>query len=137
MIFDSYPGALVQVMTNLISNALLHAFEGRDHGTIRIDAESVNQQQARLSVSDDGVGIPPGLIERIFDPFVTSRLGSGGTGLGLHITHNAVVNVMGGTIKVRSERGVGTRFEMTLPLRAPEVETPTDIAGAGTDANAM
>jgi PAS domain-containing protein len=61
------------------------------------------------------VGIPASLLPRIFDPFVTSRMGSGGTGLGLHIAHNIAANVLGGRISATSSEGRGTTFEIEIP----------------------
>ena len=70
-------------------------------------------------IGDDGAGIPASLLPRIFDPFVTSRMGRGGTGLGLHIAHNIAANVLGGRISVTSIEGSGTVFELEIPLVAP------------------
>lgn len=116
---DSYPGPLGQVLTNLLTNSLNHAFEGRAQGLIEIIAERQGDDQVRLLVADDGNGIPPELLDRIFDPFVTSKLGRGGSGLGLHIVWNTVTVVLGGSISVDSMPGLGTRFRITLPLVAP------------------
>jgi signal transduction histidine kinase len=116
---DSYPGALSQVVTNLVMNALLHAFEGRDAGTIAIKAEVVGDDVV-LSVRDDGVGMPPADLNRFFDPFFTTRRGSGGTGLGAHIVFNLVTGVLGGAIQVRSEPGKGLAVTMRLPRRLRE-----------------
>ncbi|MGH8029724.1 MAG: ATP-binding protein, partial [Arenimonas sp.] len=116
---DGYPGALSQVVTNLVMNALLHAFEGRAPGTVSIRAEPAGDDVV-LSVFDDGVGMPPADLNRFFDPFFTTRRGSGGTGLGAHIVFNLVTGVLGGAIKVRSEPGQGLRVTMRLPVRARE-----------------
>ncbi len=116
---DSYPGALGQAIGNLVHNAVLHGFEGRDFGTVRITGERDSQGAVLLRVADDGCGIPPDLLERIFDPFVTTKMGRGGTGLGLHIAFNAVTNVLGGSLSVRSQEGAGATFEMRLPDTAP------------------
>ena len=116
---DSYPGALSQVVTNLVMNALLHAFEARDAGTIAIKAE-VAGDDVVLSVRDDGVGMPPADLNRFFDPFFTTRRGSGGTGLGAHIVFNLVTGVLGGAIQVRSEPGEGLNVTMRLPRRLRE-----------------
>ena len=119
---DSYPGALGQVLTNLINNAVLHGFHGRDHGTIHIQASLEPElQRVRLSVSDNGNGISAEHRKRIFDPFFTTKMGQGGTGLGLHICHNAVQHILGGQIYVESEVGHFTRFIVILPLNAPHV----------------
>lgn len=116
---DSYPGPLGQALANMINNALLHAFDERDHGRILIAARRKAENMIGLSVSDDGKGIPAEDLDRIFDPFFTTRMGQGGTGLGLHIAYNAVQNVLGGTISVRSVMGIGTHFEIHLPPVAP------------------
>ncbi|KQP17519.1 ATP-binding protein [Pseudorhodoferax sp. Leaf265] len=119
---DSYPGALGQVLGNLIQNAVVHGFEGRDAGTVRITAGCGEDQSVWLRVADDGKGIAPEHIARVFDPFMTTRMGRGGTGLGLHISHNAVTTLLGGTLTVQSVPGEGACFELRLPARAPRVQ---------------
>jgi signal transduction histidine kinase len=120
LMMDSYPGPLGQVITNLVNNALLHGFEGRQSGSVAICAEAAGEGWLELSVKDDGVGIPPANLNRIFDPFFTTKLGAGGSGLGLNITHNIVTGILGGRIRVHSEPGAGTTFTLSLPLVAPQ-----------------
>ena len=115
----SYPGALGQALGNLIQNAVVHGFDGREHGTVRITAGRGDDGWVWLRVDDDGRGIAAEHIGRIFDPFMTTRMGRGGTGLGLHISYNAVVNLLGGTLTVHSTEGQGASFEMRLPVVAP------------------
>lgn len=115
---DGYPGPLGQILANLISNAAFHAFEGREQGLIIVRAELIGDERVRLSVQDDGCGIPAELLPRIFDPFVTSKMGRGGTGLGLHIAHNIAVQVLGGSISVDCQPNEGCCFELILPLVA-------------------
>lgn len=115
---DSYPGPLGQIVMNLVNNAMLHAFQGRDRGTLTV-AATVLGDRVTLVFADDGCGIPPENLPRIFDPFFTTRLGQGGSGLGMSIVHNLVYSVLGGTIQVQSEPGCGTRFLIELPLTAP------------------
>ncbi|MCY4743762.1 PAS domain S-box protein [Pelomonas sp. UHG3] len=122
---ESYPGPLGQVLTNLINNALLHAFEGRDEGRIVVGCERLGPEQLRMWVQDDGVGIEADALGRIFDPFFTTRMGRGGTGLGLHIVHGLVVGQLGGQIDVDSVPGRGTRFTLTLPVMAPLPAPPS------------
>ncbi len=119
LVLDSYPGPLGQALTNLITNALQHGFEGRDHGRIEIVASQQNDDWINIGVTDDGYGIPESLIDKIFTPFFTSRLGRGGSGLGLHIVHNLVNNVLGGSIAVESTPGQGSRFLIRIPRIAP------------------
>ena len=116
---DSYPGPLGQVITNLVSNALVHAFTGRDHGTIVLTPAADGPERVTLVFRDDGCGIDPAHLGRIFDPFFTTRLGSGGSGLGLHIVYNMVTRVLGGRLDVSSQPGAGTTFVLSLPRNAP------------------
>jgi len=111
---DSFPGALSQVLTNLIMNALLHAFEGRDGGTIRVHGHA-DGEDVVLKVADDGVGMAEADLKRFFDPFFTTKRGVGGTGLGAHIVFNQVTSVLGGTIRVTSAPGEGLQVRIRLP----------------------
>lgn len=116
---DSFPGALGQVLTNLISNAITHAFDGREGGTITISAAAGEGDEIVFSVADNGRGIPEALQKKVFEPFFTTKLGQGGTGLGLHIVFNAVTHVLGGQISLCSQPGQGSVFELRLPRVAP------------------
>ncbi|CDG83756.1 ATP-binding protein [Janthinobacterium agaricidamnosum] len=119
LLLDSYPGPLGQVLTSVFENCLLHGFDGRDGGHIEVSASADGAQGLLLSVSDDGIGIAREHLGRIYDPFFTTKLGSGGSGLGLHIAHNIVSGVLGGRIAASSEPGHGTRITLHLPLSAP------------------
>jgi signal transduction histidine kinase len=119
---DSYPGALEQVLTNLINNAIFHGFEGRDHGLISISAERIDEDHLRLRFADDGCGMPAAMLQHVFEPFFTTKLGRGGSGLGLHIARNAVIGMLGGNVRVESSENAGLRYEITLPLVAPQRE---------------
>ena len=117
---DGYPGALSQVVTNLVMNALVHAFDGRDDGVVRVTARLDEVGEGvELTVADDGAGIAAEVLPRIFDPFFSTRLGSGGSGLGLHIVYVTVARVLGGGIAVASTPGAGTVFTVRLPRTAP------------------
>lgn len=118
---DSYPGAIAQIVTNFVTNALAHAFEGRDAGIMRIEVHR-RDDQAEIVFSDDGVGIPEQYLKRVFDPFFTTKLGKGGSGLGMHIVYNLITDVLGGKVALTSTVGVGTKLAVTLPLRAPDKE---------------
>jgi signal transduction histidine kinase len=112
---DQFPGGLAQVLTNLIINALTHAFDGATAGTIAITARECPPETVELVVADDGCGIPAENIGRIFEPFFTTRRDRGGSGLGLHIVFNIVTQRLGGTISVHSAQGAGTRFVLVFP----------------------
>lgn len=117
---DSFPGALGQVLSNLIINAVVHGLDMQRPGHIEISAELDNRNRVQLKFKDDGKGIPAKHLGRIFEPFFTTKLGQGGSGLGLHISYNIVNSILGGTISVESEEGAGTCFTIELPLVAPK-----------------
>jgi len=112
---DSYPGPLEQIISNLIDNAVLHGFNGRDFGTItlRAVAESTN---VRLIFNDDGVGMSDDVLRHVFDPFFTTRFGQGGSGLGMSISYNLATGPLEGSIEVASSVGLGSTFTMLLPI---------------------
>jgi signal transduction histidine kinase len=112
---NSYPGALAQIITNLIINSLLHAYSEGEEGNIRINA-STEGTDVILEYGDDGKGISPENIDKIFDPFFTTKRGKGGTGLGLHIIYNTVTEILKGSITCESTPGKGTRFSIKLPV---------------------
>ncbi len=117
---DSYPGPLQQVLTNLIDNSLKHAFEGRDGGAIQLRAHC-EDESVRIVFEDDGCGMSSAVARRVFEPFFTTRLGHGGSGLGLYLAYNLVTAVLGGSIEL-VEFSRGARFELVLPLQAPEAD---------------
>ena len=106
---------------NLVTNAVNHGFDGLDAGTIRITAVRESGSTVRVSIQDDGVGIPNEHMGQIFDPFFTTKLGRGGSGLGLSISHRITTKVLGGQVTVQSVQGRGARFDLVLPLKAPSV----------------
>ena len=112
---NSYPGALAQIITNLIINSLLHAYSEGEKGNIRINA-STEGTDVILEYGDDGKGISSENIDKIFDPFFTTKRGKGGTGLGLHIIYNTVTEILKGSITCESTLGKGTRFSIKLPI---------------------
>ncbi|MFS2007037.1 ATP-binding protein [Duganella sp. CT11-25] len=118
IMMTSYPGPFGQVLINLINNGLTHAFEGRSNGEIVISASTIDGERVSIVVADNGAGIAPENMGRIYDPFFTTKLGRGGSGLGLNIVYNIVYGVLRGKIEVESELGVGTRFILTLPLKS-------------------
>lgn len=103
---------LQQVLVNLVHNAA-HAIRGRHDGRIDLTV-GLEGNQAVIRVSDNGSGIPPDLLDRIWDPFFTTK-GEEGTGLGLDISRR-LIEAHGGTITCESMPGQGTTFELRLPI---------------------
>jgi signal transduction histidine kinase len=124
IVLNSYPGPLGQVLTNLINNALLHAFEERENGQMRLLGWVNAPGQVCIEFSDNGNGIDSANLYRIFDPFFTTKLGRGGSGLGLSISYNITTSLLQGNIKVQSTPGSGTTFTLELPLEAPDKTEP-------------
>ncbi len=112
---DTYPGALFQIFTNLVNNALIHAFDGRDGGRMRIVARRFGNE-VELRFSDDGNGMAADIASRAFDPFFTTRRSEGGSGLGLHLVYNLVTQLLRGRIELRTSPGAGCEFVMRLPV---------------------
>jgi signal transduction histidine kinase len=100
-----------QVLVNLLRNA----FESREAG-VSVEVEtSAAEGVVRISVSDDGEGIPAAAGAQIFDPFYSTKVASGGTGLGLAICRRIVAD-HGGEIRREERPGGGTRFVVDLPV---------------------
>lgn len=116
---DSYPGPLGQVITNVVQNALIHGFDGRSRGVLRLTCQVLENGMVQVVCSDDGNGMPPQVLERIFDAFFTTKFGQGGSGLGMQIVYTLVTGLLGGQVQVHSALGEGTRVEIVLPLHAP------------------
>jgi signal transduction histidine kinase len=115
-VFESDQGKLQEIFLNLITNAFAAM---NDNGSLNITATLDKKNYTAIHFSDDGHGIADEDLERIFEPFFSTRIGKGGTGLGLSITYG-LVQELGGRIEVVSQVGVGTTFTVILPLKPPE-----------------
>ncbi|MEW6981621.1 ATP-binding protein [Colwelliaceae bacterium 6471] len=106
-----HAGAIAQIITNMIINSLVHAFDNIESGTITI---SVNMQNDRLHIhyQDNGSGVAQEQMPKLFDPFYTTKSGEGGTGLGTHIIHNLVVDTLNGKIHAECEEGKGLSYDI-------------------------
>jgi PAS domain S-box-containing protein len=120
-IVKTYPGVIMQIMSNLVSNSLVHGFEGMQNGVIEIVLRRTNKDIS-IDYVDNGKGMTPEQVQRVFEPFFTTKMGSGGSGLGMHIVWNLVTRKLGGAIECHSEQGQGARFIITFPI-VPEPET--------------
>lgn len=104
-----------QVLQNLLVNAVQASARGQD---VRLTT-SVREQMAVVKIEDDGQGMPPAVLERIFEPYFTTKPEGVGTGLGLYMVARLVERA-GGDLSVESTADVGTCFTLSLPLLAPE-----------------
>ena len=109
-------GPLNQILINLIMNSLIHAFETVENGKIDVIARLTEEQKLKIIYKDNGSGIPASIKKRIFDPFVTTKRGQGGSGLGMHLVFNLVTQALNGNIKLESEEGNGVEFTLTFPV---------------------
>jgi signal transduction histidine kinase len=116
---DSYPGSYGQVLTNLFLNAVVHAFPENRAGNVFVEARPSGENDVRITVADDGVGMSDEVRRRAFDPFFTTRRAQGGTGLGLHIIHNLITQTLGGRLTLESKPGRGTTLRIVIPRSAP------------------
>ncbi len=118
---DSYPGALAQIMTNLITNACRHAFP--DGATspkrITIRCRSCDAQQVEISLADNGIGMDETTLQRAFEPFFTTARNKGGTGLGLSIIYNLATHKLKGSLTLESAPNQGSRFTLRIPQQLP------------------
>jgi PAS domain S-box-containing protein len=122
---DGMPGALAQVVTNLVVNSVVHGFPSAAAGMITLRAEvrrgagpggaAIGEDEVVLTYADNGVGIPADILPRIFDPFFTTNRAGGGSGLGLNIVYNIVQKKLNGRIAVESAPGDGARFTIVFP----------------------
>jgi signal transduction histidine kinase len=127
-VFPGDPGQLQEVFLNLITNAFGTVADG---GKIGIAVEPKEEDRLEVRISDNGAGIPPENLDRVFEPFFSTKIGKGGTGLGLSITYGLITD-MGGTISVESEVDVGTTFTITLPMRlTPPADEAETAEGSG------
>jgi two-component system NtrC family sensor kinase len=117
--FESDRGKLQQIFLNLVNNAFAAMSDG---GHLAVSARREGSDFVAVSVTDDGCGIPKADVERIFEPFFSTKTKKGGTGLGLSITYG-IVQELGGRVQVKSELGKGTQFIITLPLGSHKKET--------------
>ena len=110
---------LQQAFINLLKNAVDAMREAGREGTIAVSARRrPGDGQVELVFRDGGAGIPADAVDRVFDPFFSTKDVGHGTGLGLYLTHQ-IVEQHGGTIRIDSTRGVGTAVTIRLPALAP------------------
>lgn len=121
---DTFPGALVQIASNMMQNSLRHAFNGRTHGTItiRARAEQLNEGSdagtwAVVEFEDDGGGLPEGFETKIFEPYFTTQAHSGGSGLGLSLSQQLARTALGGELSASNAPKGGATFTLRFPAK--------------------
>ncbi len=127
-----HAGALAQILTNMILNSVIHGFENKTEGCIRIQAEllplaSINNDRHQLHFvyEDDGLGLSADQLAHLFDPFFTTKADRGGSGLGAHIIYTLVHDTLAGTIMASSHEGKGLKYEFNFPVTLLD-DKPTD-----------
>jgi len=111
---DSYPGLFTQIFTNLVMNSLTHAFAAGAVGEIKIELKLV-RAMVTIVYQDDGKGMAEDTRRQVFEPFFTTTRGTGGSGLGMNILYNLVVNNLSGSVECHSELNVGTKYIIQFP----------------------
>lgn len=112
---SSKTGPLQQIFEQLISNSLIHGFEDEQDNKIWIGAEK-RDNNLEITYLDNGSGVPTSIKKRIFDPFVTTKRGEGGSGLGMHLVYNLVTQALDGSITLDEDYTEGTRYVISLPI---------------------
>jgi signal transduction histidine kinase len=115
LMLDSFPGAVSQIVTNMVMNSLVHGFERDQAGLIAIHACVDEDDMVTLDYSDDGAGMDEDTLAKLFDPFFTTQRGNGGSGLGAHILFNLATGPLGGHVRAESAPGKGLRYHLRFP----------------------
>ncbi len=119
----SYPGPFSQIITNLVMNSLIHGFKNKDSGVIKIKTR-IQNKQALMTYTDNGNGMTPEVLERLYEPFFTTNRDGGGSGLGMNIVYNLTAQKLGGKMAAKSQPGQGVHFTFEFPLELPELKIP-------------
>ena len=130
LVVESSPGAISQIVTNLVMNSLIHGFEERENGQIDIRIQEAGSR-VTLDYYDNGKGVPAHIKPVIFDPFVTTARSKGGSGLGTHILYNLVTQVLGGSVKLMDDVATGVHFHIEFPVKIVAPVVQRSAAGGG------
>jgi signal transduction histidine kinase len=103
-------------------NSIIHGFDGVDSGEIVIKATMLGKHNLKIMYSDNGKGIPEAIRKKIFDPFVTTKRGQGGSGLGMHLVYNLITQALNGSITLESQSNQGVKFDIVFPVRQMQID---------------
>ncbi|MGJ7916071.1 GAF domain-containing protein [Massilia sp. LXY-6] len=121
---NSFPGAVSQIVTNMVVNSLVHGFERGQPGNITIRARLEDDDTVAFEYGDDGAGMDAETLSKLFDPFFTTKRGSGGSGLGAHILYNLVTGSLGGSLRAESSPGKGLQYHLRFPRKLRKAGEP-------------
>jgi signal transduction histidine kinase len=123
--FDVYQQEITRALLNLISNGFYAATKRKEQSnsdayepTLTATTKSLGDK-VEIRIRDNGLGIPPEVREKMFNPFFTTKPAGEGTGLGLSITHDIIVKQHSGSIEVDTKSGEFTEIKVILPRKAP------------------
>jgi signal transduction histidine kinase len=115
LLIKTSPGVIAQIFNNLIQNSIIHGFS-HFHTKAKINVMiSVDEELIKIVYEDNGKGIDMNIKEKIFEPFITTKRNSGGTGLGLNIVYNLIHQKLKGSLTLKSEENIGTQFIIKIP----------------------
>jgi ligand-binding sensor domain-containing protein/signal transduction histidine kinase len=115
IVLDTYPGAIYQIIVNLLTNSLTHGFDGIAKGSVVIEV-GIDADAVLLTYRDNGRGMTEDVRRRMFEPFFTTRRGHGGSGLGMHIAYNLATQLLRGSISCESAPAQGIKVMLRVPL---------------------
>lgn len=116
----TFPSVWSQILTNFLMNSHIHGFEDCDNGNITLKFEEIDNTLVFI-FSDNGIGLHSDVKDKVFDPFVTTKRGQGGTGLGMNIVFNLVSTKLRGEIRhIETEKGC--MFKITVPIVRKKVK---------------
>ena len=110
----SYPGAISQIVVNMLQNSLLHGFEYDQVGEIKLQTHHL-EHAVQIVFCDNGKGVDDNVAHKIFEPFITTKRNKGGTGLGLNITYNLINQQLKGSIALDTTYKDGAKFILEIP----------------------
>lgn len=113
------PGAIAQIVTNMIVNSLVHGFEDTNDGKITLDV-STDNNTIEMRYRDNGKGLSNDDLDKLFDAFFTTKRGEGGSGLGTHIMYNLVTQSLSGHIEAQSKPGDGLQYTIRFPMKGKQ-----------------